>query len=219
MSSVAVCVPTIPGRESLLERAVESARVQSHVPDEICIALDQDADGAATTRNRAWRLTDCDYVAFLDDDDELLPNHVKSLLRLADESGADVVYPWFRIIDNVGNDITANDPLRIKVGRALVTPFGLPFGDAHREELLTRNNFIPVTVLVRRTSLEQVDGFPRLNSPEWPENCCEDWGLWRRLLAVGARFEHLPERTWLWRWHGQNTSGRPWKRSGSRRRG
>jgi glycosyltransferase involved in cell wall biosynthesis len=218
MSSVAVCIPTIPGREQLLARAEESVRTQTHVPDEICVALDTDAEGASATRNRAWRLSNCDWIAFLDDDDELLPNHVGDLLQLAEESGADLVYPWFRIVDNVGKDMTRNDPLRIRVGNAMLTPFGMSFGELHREELLKRNNFIPITVLVRRTLLDEVDGFPALNSPEWPSNCCEDWGLWRRLLHVGAQFEHLPKRTWLWRWHGQNTSGRPWKSNGARRR-
>jgi glycosyltransferase involved in cell wall biosynthesis len=217
-SDVTVCVPTFPAREHLLHRAVESIRTQSYRPVEVCIASDHDAEGAAPTRNRAWRLADTEWVAFLDDDDELLPNHIESLRRCADETNADLVYPWFTIVDNVGNDITRNDPLRIQVGNKLVTPFGLPFGDLHREELLTRNNFIPITVLVRRTLLEEVGGFPTLNSPEWPENCCEDWALWRKLLNVGATFAHVPERTWRWHWHGGNTSGRPWKHTGSRRR-
>lgn len=214
MSSVAVCIPTIPGRERLLARAEQSAREQSRTPDEICISLDDVGDGASTTRNRAWRLTDCDWVAFLDDDDELRSEHVKRLLLCAEVTGADLVYPWFNIINPTGDDITRNDPLRIVINGRSTSPFGLPFGPTHVDELRTRNNFIPVTVLVRRTLLEEVGGFPLLNSPEWPENCCEDWGLWRRLLDAGATFAHLPERTWLWHWHGRNTSGRSWKRNG-----
>jgi hypothetical protein len=209
---VTVCVPTFPGRESLLARAVESIQRQTARDrvDSVAIASDHDAVGAAQTRNRTWRLADTEWVAFLDDDDELLPNHVELLLHCAERTGADLVYPWFRIVDHDGNDITRRDPLRIQIGRRLVTPFGLPFGDHHRHELRHRNNFIPITVLVRRRLLEQVGGFPTLNSPEWPENCCEDWGLWRRLLDVDATFAHVPERTWLWHWHGHNTSGRPW---------
>ena len=37
------------------------------------------------------------YVNFLDSDDEMDPNHVECLLICAEETGADYVYPWFRV--------------------------------------------------------------------------------------------------------------------------
>lgn len=218
MTTVAVCVPTIPARGELLRRAVASVnaqRVREDVSVVISVALDDTGAGAAATRNRAWRDVgdDVDWVAFLDDDDELGPDHVQLCLDRALEADADLVYPWFRILNATGGDITAaSDPLRAPVGGRYASPYGVPFGDDLRRELMTRNNFIPVTVLVRRKLLAAVGGFPLPNTSEWPESCCEDWGLWRRLLEAGARFEHLPRRTWNWRWHGANTSGKPWKR-------
>lgn len=220
-TTVAVCVPTIPSRRDQLERAVRSAQRQTLPTDvrgTIQVALDETGDGAAVTRNRAWRdAVDADWIAFLDDDDELRPNHVQLCLQRALETGADLVYPWFNIYDDAGNDVTDRDPLSVPVDGDYVSPYGVAFNDELRRELLTRNNFIPVTVLVRRSLLEQVGGFPVPGTTEWTEDCCEDWGLWRRLLDVGARFEHLPRRTWIWRWHGRNTSGRPWNRRESRR--
>lgn len=217
MTKVAVCIPTIPLREDVLKRAVRSAGDQSLPSDVsvmISIALDENGDGAAPTRNRAWQRVDksADWVAFLDDDDELRPNHVADCLELAERTGADLVYPWFNIHDPSGNDITTNDPLRVPVDGRYVSPYGVRFDDELKHEIMTRNNFIPVTVLVRRSLLEEVGGFPIPGTPEWPDTTCEDWGLWRRLLNAGARFEHLPRRTWIWNWHGNNTSGRPWKR-------
>jgi glycosyltransferase involved in cell wall biosynthesis len=217
VATVAVCVPTIPQRRELLSRAVASVQRQD-VRDGVRVVgqvvVDVDGDGAAATRNRAWRDADpdADWLAFLDDDDELYSDHVQRCLDHAVETGADLVYPWFHIVDAGGNDVTFNDPLRAPVEGHYVTPFGVPFDDALRTELLTRNNFIPVTVLVRRSLVADVGGFPIPGSPEWGDNCCEDWGLWRRLLNAGAVFAHLPERTWAWHWHGNNTSGRSWKR-------
>jgi glycosyltransferase involved in cell wall biosynthesis len=209
---VTVCVPTIPSREHLLRRAIESVSDQT-VRCGVSIALDGDGDGAATTRNRAWRNAETEWVAFLDDDDELRPEHVERCLRHAQENDADLVYPWFNIHSTDGSDISTNDPLRVPMDGRYVSPYGVAFNDELERELRTRNNFIPVTVLVRRSLLERVDGFPIPGTPEWGDDCCEDWGLWRRLLDVGASFSHLPRRTWIWYWHGRNTSGRPWRRS------
>lgn len=217
MIKIAICVPTIPGREDKVKRAVASANRQN-LPQDVTgvVAVHYDAEGlgAAPTRNEAWRSTDADvdWIAFLDDDDELRANHVGFCLRYALDTGADLVYPWFNIHDGAGNDITQNDPLRVPVDGHYVSPYGVTFNDDLRTEIMTRNNFIPVTVLVRRELLADVGGFPVPRTEEWSEDCCEDWGLWRRLLDAGAKFEHAPRRTWIWNWHGKNTSGRPWRR-------
>jgi glycosyltransferase involved in cell wall biosynthesis len=214
VTDVTVCVPTIPRRRDQLERALRSVGNQTiplDVTVAVSVALDENGDGAATTRNRAWRNADTEWVAFLDDDDELRPNHVAACLAHAQETGADLVYPWFNIHTATGIDISSNDPLSVPVNGMYVSPYGVRFDAALKHELMTRNNFIPVTVLVRRALLEEVGGFPIPGSAEWGDNCCEDWGLWRRLLNAGAKFEHLPQRTWIWFWHGSNTSGKPWK--------
>lgn len=216
MTSIAVCVPTIPRRNGLLDRAVQSIDQQtaaSLVTVTTSVAVDENGDGAAATRNRAWRdAGDVDWIAFLDDDDAFRPTHLALLLRQAEKTGADLVYPWFNIHDSADNDISSNDPLSVPQNGGRVSPYGVQWNDELHNEIMTRNNFIPITVLVRRELLADVGGMPMTNSEEWPEDCCEDWGLWRRLLNAGAKFEHLPRRTWIWYWHGKNTSGKPWKR-------
>jgi glycosyltransferase involved in cell wall biosynthesis len=213
VTTVAVCVPTIPARRTLLDRAFRSVSDQTRPADRFLVALDDVGDGAAPTRNRAWQMSDHDWLAFLDDDDEFKPEHLERLLGCAEDTGADLVYPWFELVDRAGNAMNERDPLRIVYDGRSVSPLGLPFGEQHVEELYHRNNFIPVTVLVRRQLVEDVGGFPTPRTAEWPEDCCEDWGLWRRLLDAGATFAHHPERTWRWYWHGKNTSGKPWKKS------
>jgi glycosyltransferase involved in cell wall biosynthesis len=200
---VAVCIPTIPPRRALLREALVSVLEQTRPVDEIIVVTDVDGDGAGPTRNRAWRRASADWVAFLDDDDMLGPTHVETLL--AHSAEADVVYPWFHLPTGV-------DPLFVHRNGELVPAFGVPFGDEQLNHLLTQGNFIPVTVLVRRAWLEFVDGFPTPGTARWPHAECEDWGCWQDLARHGARFKHVPERTWTWRWHGLNTSGKPWRR-------
>ena len=193
MSTVAVCVPSIAPRGKMLARAVASVTAQDRAADALCVAIDHDRSGAAAVRNRSWRMADTEWVAFLDDDDELLPNHLEHLLAVQADTGADVVYPWHRIIGPDG---------RIKAD--LLGAQGVPFEPSE----LDSRNFIPVTLLVRRELLADVGGFPLPNSPEWPHSDCEDWACWRRLRDAGATFVHTPEVTWLWHHHGANTSGR-----------
>ena len=201
-STVAVCVPTIPPRRAYLGSALESVFEQTHPVDEVHVAVDVRGDGASATRNRAWRAASTEWVAFLDDDDLLHPQHVERLLATSDD--ADLVYPWFDLPNGV-------DPLAVRVAGQLVSPYGLPFGDDHRAHILNEGNFVPVTVLVRRSLLDEVDGFPATRSARWSHDQCEDWGCWQDMLRAGARFKHLPERTWTWRWHGRNTSGKSWR--------
>jgi glycosyl transferase family 2 len=201
---VLIVIPTIKGREDLLRRAIKSIRE----PDLLvagAIEVDTEGNGPAYTRNLGVLNTlnagaDPEFIAFLDDDDEFDQEHITRLVAHADATGADVVYPWFHL--NVGGRIdNSRDPLLMNGAPA--------FGQEFDPTALEANNFIPVTALVRTSMFVAVGGFPQPNSEEWPHPDCEDWGLWKRLLALGARFSHLPERTWTWHWHGKNTSGRP----------
>lgn len=181
--SVTVLIPTIAGREEQLARAVASARAQT-IPNQVLVQLDAVREGAAATRNRALPQVTTEWVAFLDDDDELYPDHLKRCIRAAFFARADVIYP--------GYDTIGVDP---------VGCFGIPF-DPH---LLRQRNYIPVTALVRTDLAERVGGF--VPHPDENGDPCEDWGLWLRLLDAGAKFHHLAAKTWLWRVSG-GTRGR-----------
>lgn len=203
---VLIVIPTITGREDLLKRAVKSIREEDLLVAG-AIETDHMGRGPAYCRNLAVLNTlnaggDPEFIAFLDDDDEFQPGHVGKLLAHAEATGADVVYPWFDLMAGGRPANERGDNLLLIDGRPA---FGQPFSAS----ALQANNYIPVTALVRTSLFVAVGGFPQTNSPEWPHADCEDWGLWQRLLAAGAKFEHLPERTWTWHWHGKNTSGRP----------
>lgn len=187
---VSVIIPHIPVRPNKLVRAVKSVATQRHRPSDVIIAVDTVREGSAATRNRALRKAQTAWVAFLDDDDYLYPEHLRVLLQHAEVTGADVIYPGCDVIDKQGRPLPVNE----EWGR-----FGRPF-DA---DLLRQTSYIPVTSLVR-TDLAQAAWF----GPPDIDTDYDDWGFYLRLLDEGARFAHVNEVTWVWDHHGANTSGR-----------
>lgn len=201
-SDITVIVPTISGREHLLIRAITSAQRQTRPPREIIIVNDMDRRGAALARNCGVALADTEWIAWLDDDDQLLPEHLQVLHRGAEWSGADLVYSYPRFIGGP-------DPLACpdETGSTIVRPIDVAW-NAHAERHLREvGNFIPVTYLVRTGLTKAVDGMPESFSDEWPKDC-EDHGFLVRLLDAGARFFHVATVTWIYNFHSANTGGR-----------
>lgn len=188
---VTVVIPTIPPRSNMLPLVMRSVMAQTRPVDAVSIAVDTRHEGAAITRNRAIAGVRTEWTAFLDDDDTLRPDHIELLMEHAEATGADVVYPWFDVPSGF-------DPFPQYEGQ----PFN---ADALRDV----QNYIPVTVLARTGLVRGVGGFePRNESTAAGASPCEEWGLWLKLLSIGAKFEHLNRRTWFWHWHSGNTSGR-----------
>lgn len=183
-TDVTVCIPTIPPRADLLRRAVDSVLTQEHPAAAISIAQDSRHEGVAATRQRALDGATTPWVAFLDDDDEFKPEHLRRLLQHAEDTSADYVFSYF-------DTRYCTDPLG---------HFGKSF-DPDNPHHTT------ITVLVRRELAQQV-GF-RLDHPDGWQLAQEDWRFTLDCVAAGAHIVHLPERTWYWHHHGRNTSGRP----------
>jgi hypothetical protein len=187
--NITVCMATHPprmGPGGPWQRAVATVHAQTLPAAGLAVAVDADREGAAATRNRALELVETEWVAFLDSDDELLPDHLKLCARYAYLSDCDVVYPGYEV----------------EGGEDPVNCFGIPF-DA---SLLRKRNFIPVTVLARTEKVRAAGGFQ--NKPDENGDPCEDWGLWLAMLDQGAKFGHLPQKTWIWHL-GDTTRGRP----------
>lgn len=187
--SVTVVIPHIPVRDSMVLRALQSVFRQSHPADAVTVAVDVDHEGSATTRNRALANVATEWVAFLDDDDEWYPQHLKALLAAARSTGADVIYP--------GCDVERDGrllPVQDEWGR---------FGREFDAELLRRQSYIPVTSLVRTDLIYETRGFEAAPGSEY-----DDWGFYLQLLDAGATFYHLPRVTWRWHHGEHNTSGR-----------
>jgi glycosyltransferase involved in cell wall biosynthesis len=189
VTTVACCVPSIPPRAELLQRALASVLTQTHPVDEIHVAVDHDRQGAARTRTRACKSAQTEWLALLDDDDLYYPRFVERLLACAQETGADLVWPWFDVAGG-------SDPFPMFEGRQWQPQ------EPHQ---------FPVTALVRREALADVGWF-ELGSEDaerWPGWTGEDWLTWNRLSVAGAKLVHLPERLWRWSHDSGNTMGRP----------
>ncbi len=192
LDGVSAVIPTIPprmGPNGLLDRAMRSVRDQTRPVNAMHISIDHEHVGSAVNRTRALEGVSTRWTAFLDDDDTWYPHHIERLLEAAENSPSDVFYPWFDCPHGF-------DPWPEREGQ--------PFD----RELLRTQNYIPITVLARTELLHEVGGF-RSKDPTNPASLCDDWGTWEALLDAGARFEHVPARTWSWHWHPGNTSGLP----------
>jgi glycosyltransferase involved in cell wall biosynthesis len=138
------------------------------------------------------------YVAYLDDDDLYLPEHLQTLVRFLD--GSDeyrAAYTSVRQVEQV-----LGDDGRYRDGRE-ITVYGRPF-DAAR--LLYKND-IPLIGLAHRRSLaEEAGGFDETFDQ------FEDWDFLIRLSAR-TRFHHLPSVTAVYRLRNDAsniTAARPW---------
>ncbi len=190
--SVAVVIPTIPGREKLLSRALLSVETQRRMPDQLVVEHDTERTGAAPTRNRALARVRADVIAWLDDDDTLQPQHLMANMRVLErDPGVALVYPVPRMVGG-------RDPTAVSVGGQWQLPWGVRFGPEQAEHLRRFGNFIPMTHLVRTEAVRAVGGFPIPGTPEWPRPDVEDWGYILRLLEAGYTFEHLDQKTWNW---------------------
>jgi glycosyltransferase involved in cell wall biosynthesis len=151
--TVAVVIPTIPGRKEMFERALESVQNQTRRPDEIIVETDAQRTGAAYTRNRALDRVESDVIMWLDDDDELLPNHVERLTRVLEKYDViDLVYP-------IPEMIGGRDPTATSVNGIWQLPWGVPFGAEQEYHLRNFGSFIPITHAVRTQTVNAAGGF------------------------------------------------------------
>lgn len=183
---VTICIPSIPQRAVMLTQALVSVVRQTRPVAGIHVAIDHERAGASATRNRAMAGVQTEWIGLLDDDDELYPHHVATLLDLAADTGAGLVWGWF--------DVTGgHDPLD---GR------GRPFDPDNPHT-------VPITYMVRtevaRQAIAEVGGF--LPDPEmtgaWD---VQDKAFFIACARIGGTA--CTERaTWRWRHTGRNTSG------------
>jgi hypothetical protein len=203
--TISVITPVHPARltNGLFAECLQSVHIQTLLPDAHCIAIDRDGDGAAATRQRALMMARTDWVAFLDSDDVFLPRHLRQLLTHAEDTGADFVYSWFKIMQDFGG------------GRRQVLEVDPIFPVTHYLSPWDPDNPIETTVTTLvRTELAQQVGFRPLERGE--ENGGEDFAFTLGCRDAGAKISHLVRKTWLWRHRSingvaQNTSGLPTK--------
>jgi glycosyltransferase involved in cell wall biosynthesis len=186
--TVSAIIPT-RNRAARLTRAIKSVLSQTTAVDELIIVddgsedntrevvaslapraryLQESGNGVACARNAGVEAAQCDWIAFLDDDDEWFPDKIELQKQmLSARPDADACYaPALAVCDD-GGPSAIHPP---------VPPENL------RRGVLLRNPFTQCSVMMRRSTFRELGGF----NPEL--RCGEDWEFGFRAVQSGARF-------------------------------
>lgn len=190
-----VVIPTIPSRHAMLRDAYDSVRFQTLLPAKIHVQNDLYKEGAPKNRDRGIAEVETKYVALLDDDDYFYTNHLETLYKAAIDTDADIVYSWFDV--EGGED-----------------PFPWNFGKEWDPENPIQ---VTVTILAKTDIIRKAGGYSHTSSLTEEELAVyaqgntigEDFRMISNANALGAKIVHVPKKTWCYRHHSSNTSGRP----------
>lgn len=180
---VTVCTPSVIHRSQMLQECMESVRNQTWTPKAHLIGIDYERVGGAKTLNKLIDAANTEWIAPLADDDLFYPRYIEALLTNADD--ADMIYPWCQVTGtrNGWNPNSLFDVERLRVG-----------------------NYIPATVLLRKSAWEKLGGYP--------EVVCEDHAMWLKMIDANMKIKCFPEILWQYRFHGSNISDgtlSPWE--------
>lgn len=189
--SVSVIIPTY-NRANIVVRALESVLHQTYPPLEIIVADDGSTDGTkdvikgfgkntsylplphsglpAVVRNAGLRIAKGELVAFLDDDDEWLPDKLSRQVEVMNSDLGIGLVCTNALVRNSEENLRKGYYLKDGQGRS-----GKVFA-----ELLENNFVITSTVLVRRSVLGHVGIFCESSKIK-----SEDYDLWLRIANRG----------------------------------
>lgn len=180
---VTVCTPSLPHRNEMLSECMTSVRDQTWQPKAHMVCVDYERAGAASIVNKLIDAANTEWIAPLADDDLFYPNYIEELLSNAED--ADMIYPWCEVT-GTRNGWNPNSHLDL--------------------DRLKADNYIPATVLIRKSAWEKVGGYP--------EVVCEDHAMWIKLMEAGLKIKCHPKILWQYRFHGRNISDgtiNPWE--------
>lgn len=218
MPLVSVVIPT-HNRARLVRRAIESVLSQTFRDFEILVVDDASEDeteravrdvgddriryirhavgkGDAGARNTGVRNATGDYIAFLDDDDEWLPEKLSWQLAEFEKAGE-------------GPGLVCGGRVNVfaSTGRSSVVRLT---GDV--ETQFRWGRITTSSVMVRREAVEKVGLFDE------GILFCSDYDLWIRLWQAGFRFASIDRPLVRYLVHGNGLSGSPWKRIAGKER-
>jgi hypothetical protein len=197
--SIAVVIPTRNGAR-YIEETLRSVANQTRPPDDVVVVDDGSTDatadivasfrsmrllenagtGANPARATGTAATSSDYVAFLDHDDIWYPHHLQTIAALLDDASNPAAFSRFKAF---------RDRLELEPPReARARPFDL------WREFPVNHPGGPSAVVVRRSALEAIGGWPTWNRKG------SDAYVWYRLADLGP-FLEWPFATTGWRRH------------------
>ena len=150
--------------------------------------------GRANAGNRALELAQGEYINFLDDDDELFPEHIDVLVRELMSGNKRAAYS---VAEERKIVITSKNPYVYKVKRRLVK-YRYPFN----RMLLYTFNYIPIqSIMFHKSLYRELGGFDE------SLDALEDWDLWVRystrtdygFVDQVTSFYHVPYNKSAWK--------------------
>lgn len=202
MPTVSVVIPTFRGGR-LLREAVASVQSQTFTDWELIVVSDGCAEdfsdfersdqrvrvfrqrnrGVSIARNVGIGSAQSGLIAFLDDDDRMLPNRLHAQVEALEDEGVGMCHTQFRYIDESGAVIGA----------------GISKESQYRDLLRNDGEVLLSSSMTRKSLIEEVGGFNPLLS------LSEDVDLIYR-VARERTLRFLPEVLTEYRRHGLNTS-------------
>lgn len=192
---VTVCTAHIPIRGPHLSRAVMSVAAQTVSPKAHLISVDYNHLGQPANLDKCVWSADTKYVAILDDDDELLPDHLEVLFDYIESTRADLVYPWFKF-ETSGHAGHLEE---------------FAFKEWKNEEFHT----IPITWMAKTEVVKAVGGFSvgfdplSFNVDERGFRIGSDRSITRKIVNAGYVIKHFPKVTWIYQDRHLRTNGMP----------
>ena len=198
MPRVSVNIPAY-NAEAFLARALRSVEAQTFGDFEIVLVDDGSTDGTAEiahsfasvryvrqahsgeaeARRRGLAESHGELVAFLDADDEWLPEKLERQVTFMEERQSQFSY---------ADAYQVKNSKRVRYSR-LAHPFEGQILASLLGEWLEQSFILPTQVVARRQLLEDVGGF----DCEAPFHSNTDYGLWLRIALAGTRFDYLNE--------------------------
>lgn len=140
--------------------------------------------GRTFVGNLALSMANGEYLNFLDDDDELFPQHVEKLVEVLEKSREKAAYAV--AYESI---VIYNEKQKCYNERNRKIRYRQPFNRAY----LTFNNYIPIqSIMFARELYEELKGFDE------QLDFLEDWDLWVR-YSTATDFIYLDEVTSLYR--------------------